>query len=180
MLWLAPGFAASRERSGSCDKKRECAERLRTGMSAYKGQNFPTALQEFQAAYAIAPDPVLLLNLGRTYFRLDQPDKALEYYLRFEGAAPNLDEETTKSLERYKAEAREALAQKAPQPPPAPSPAPVPAAPPPPPPPTPVYKKWWFWTATGIAATSVVGLGLGLGLGLKRNEMEPFGDVIWR
>src|SRR5690242_8655990 len=75
LLWLAPGFAAGKQSSGPCDKKKECSELLRAGVSAYKDQDFPVALQAFQSAYDIAPDPVLLLNLGRTYFRLDQPDK---------------------------------------------------------------------------------------------------------
>jgi tetratricopeptide (TPR) repeat protein len=136
-LWLgiflllaapAPGQAAS------CHANPECAELLARGQKESKEQSYELALTDFQAAYAKVPDPVLLVNIGRAHYRLGQPERAIEYYLRFQGAVPTPEPQLAQMLDRYMVEAR--LLHEQHQHPSSPVS--------PPPAPRPIYKKWSF------------------------------------
>lgn len=178
---LQPSIAAAGPAGELCQSDRECRKRADLAAKLYNDRKFAEALTEYQAAYDLKQDPFLLLNIGRTLFRLGRPRSAITKFELLQKNNPDLDPVTAKSLEKYMAEAKAALEaeqESAPVPPPLPQP--LITAPPPPPPPEkkPVYKQWWFWTAIGGAAVAV-GLGVGLGLGLKP-QPEPYTDFNWR
>ena len=171
-----------------CQKDPACRKHSDEGHKLYGDRKYSEALTEFQRAYDTKPEPRLLLNVGRTLFRLGRPRAALRAYEQYQKVAPP-DPDTQAKVERYIAEAKiaveaekeaappeeKALEQANAQTPPANPPG---VTPPPPEEKKPVYKKWWFWTAVGGAALAV-GLGVGLGVGLKP-KTDPFIDVIWR
>ncbi len=149
-------IGAAQAEAQTCRSDGPCSALLDSGLEAFKVPNYERALTSFEAAYALLPDPVLLLNIGRAHYRLGHPDKAVEYYLRFQGAVPNPNPEIAGTFEKYLSEARKAQAQanaardsnlK-----------------------KPVYKKWWFWTliAAGVAATATA-----VGLEVKAATSPP-------
>ena len=181
---LSEGVATRAEAASSelCHTDSACRKRADLATKLYAERRFQEALNEFQAAYEMRADPFLLLNMGRCLFRLGRPRSALAKYEQIKSLNTDLDAETARSLEKYTAEAREALEAEQRESPTAAAPAPAPAvaltAPPPPPPEKqPVYKKWWFWTGIGVVAATAIGVGLGVGL---RPKPEPYTDFVWR
>ncbi len=119
----------------SCEKSAECAAHSEKGRALYATKKYDEALTEYQTAYRISHEPLLLLNQGRCYHRLGHPQNALSYYHRYQKLVPAPEPKVREALDRY-----EAIAGK------------------------PFYKTWWFWTATGGAAAIILGVGLGVGL----------------
>ena len=159
-LLLGLAVVAARAEAQTCRSDAQCGALLDSGLSAFKIPDYPRALRNFEAAYALLQDPVLLLNLGRTHYRLGHPDKAVEYYLRFQGAVPNPNPEIAATVEKYLAEARNSQAQadaardsnlK-----------------------KPIYKKWWFWTlvVAGVAVTATA-VGLVVDRAVNQQQMSP-------
>lgn len=85
-----------------------CREHEDKGIDFSAKKDYASALVEFQAAYAQAPIPRLLINIGRSLFRLGQPKEALKYYARFSRAEPNPAPEVGEKVRRYVAEAEAA------------------------------------------------------------------------
>jgi tetratricopeptide (TPR) repeat protein len=177
------------DKSDMCQKDAACRQHSDEGHKLYSDRKYSEALTEFQRAFDSKPEPRLLLNIGRTLFRLGRPRAALRAYEQYQKVAP-ADPDTQNKLERYIAEAKIAVeAEKEAAPPdeknpdqvanPNPQTNPPGVTPPPAEEKKPVYKKWWFWTAIGGAAVAV-GLGVGLGVGLNQKKAEPFVDVLWR
>jgi tetratricopeptide (TPR) repeat protein len=94
---------------GSCARDPICLKHFTQASDSYKAQNYVEALLEFRAAYGRRPEPRILLNIGRSLFKLGQHKEALDYYQRFADMAPN-DKASQEKLEHYRAEARAALA----------------------------------------------------------------------
>lgn len=152
----------------TCRSDEQCSALLDRGQRAFKLRDYDRALKNFESAYALLSDPVLLLNIGRAHYRLGHPDKAIEYYLRFQGAVPHLDPEIASTFEQYLTEARQAQArahanasaQSSLE--------------------KPLYKKWWFWTvvvaSVAVAATAV---GLGVDWAVKQKPTAPDGAQIF-
>jgi len=185
VLLVAMGVATAKPVESS---RLEARRHYDAGLAHFNLREYPQAIEEFQAAYRLRPDPVFLYNLGQSYRLAENPDQALYFYrayVRTAPGAPNRAEvdERIAALEKLIEERRNA------PPPPAPAtaptetkPAPVPsvATPAPAPAPTeaataaptvtrtekkPVYKKWWFWT---VGAVVVAGAAVGLGVGLTQ------------
>ena len=156
-----------------CEADADCADHSEKGRALYADKKYEDALREFATAYRTQREPLLLLNLGRCYFRLGQSKVALTYYRRFQKLVPDPDDKVAESLSRYIAEAHgdgvskqpydlinvtgghEAIAGK------------------------PFYKTWWFWTVTGVATGAVI-LGVGLGVGLSQPRPPSYVDFMWR
>jgi hypothetical protein len=141
------------------DSDRQAARALLdAGTIAFRQLRYEDALENFQQAYKLTHDPLLLFNIGLTYerlFRLPEAVKALEGYLAAMPDAPN----RPAAEERIRV-MREHIDQ-------------TPAAPPPPPQPvveatpddgkdqapadrgTRVLPTWAFWS--GLGATAVLG-----------------------
>jgi len=107
-----------------CDQSEVCRVHRENGFQLYEAKNYGDALTEFEAAYATKAEPRLLLNIGRSLFRLDRPDEALQRYQQFREQSPALDAATQESLARYitEAEAAKAAQDASHKPPPAPPP----------------------------------------------------------
>lgn len=161
-LLLGLAIGATHAEAQTCRADGPCGTLLDSGLSAFKVPDYPRALTNFEAAYALIPDPVLLLNIGRAHYRLGHPDKAVEYYLRFQGAVPNPNPEIAATLEKYLAEARNAQTQAN-----AARDSPLKK---------PIYKKWWFWTLV-VAGVAVTATAVGLGVQLAQQQpMSPDKD----
>lgn len=195
-----PASAATGE--VNCSQDDACREHFKQASEYYKVKNYVEALLEFRTAYARRPEPRILLNLGRTLFKMGRPKEAIDYYQRFQTAAPN-DSASQETVNKYLEEARAALLPPAevepkkepaipaePEPPPQSPPEPPSAATPVPPaltlaasvrppaatapPPRPIYKKWWLWTLIGV---SVAGGVTGLVVGTYRRPGSANADV---
>jgi tetratricopeptide (TPR) repeat protein len=156
-----------------------------SGLAHFNLQEYQPAIDDFEAAYRLKPDPVFLYNLGQSHRLADNPERALYFYrtyLRNYAGAPNRSEveERITVLEKLIADKKNvatppdhALApEETPTPPPV-APTVVPPAQPAPSAEThsqpaatartPVYKKWWLWTIVGVvAAGAAVGIAVGV------------------
>ena len=80
MLLCASAFAA--------EPRDEARQHFDAGEAAYKRGDFETAAKEYEASYRLYPHPALLFDLGQTYRRLEQYDRAIESYRQFLRDAP--------------------------------------------------------------------------------------------
>lgn len=113
--------------------------RHENGLRLYGLRRFAEAAHEFDAAYALSPEPSLLFNLGRAWEGAGDVARAVDAYARFEAAgAPGADaSELRARIARLRASIAPAPAPVTPPPPvvvappprPAPTPAPVPVGP---------------------------------------------------
>lgn len=78
----------------------------------YHSQRYDEALKEFQAAYALRNQPVLLIHIGTTHRQLGHAKDALAAYESFLKAVPNPSADERERLDRAMAAARELLAEK--------------------------------------------------------------------
>ncbi len=67
----------------------------------YQGRRYDEALVELQAAYAVRPEPRLLLNLGHACRRLGKGEDALGYYLRYRVEMPALSAADRNATDEY-------------------------------------------------------------------------------
>jgi tetratricopeptide (TPR) repeat protein len=111
-------------------------ERERRAQSAFVAGRYQDAIELLNGLYAEFKSPVYLRNIGRSYQRLKEPDKAIaafEEYLRRDRSVKPAERQ---EVQGFIAE-MEALKRQQEATPPAPAPAVVSAPPPPPPPPPP-------------------------------------------
>jgi tetratricopeptide (TPR) repeat protein len=167
----------------------EARRHYESGLAHFNLREYPQAVEDFQAAYRLRPDPVFLYNLGQSYRLANDPDQALYFYrayLRTSESAPNRREveDRIAVLEKLMADKQklatppdQALSPDAKAPaaekPAASTPAAavVVTAPPPEPKRTPVYKRWWLWTAVGVVAA---GAAVGIGVGIASQKSATF------
>jgi tetratricopeptide (TPR) repeat protein len=164
---------------GSIDEARVQAARshYELGRVLFKENKFVEALKEFEAGYALVPQPRFLLNMGQAYRSLKQPHHAVEMYEKFLTLVPPGDPDRAQVdelLTVVRAEADKMPRPAAPplQPPPAPAPAPSASAPAttivaaPRPKQSFARRHWWLFPVVGVA---VAGLAVGLGVGLTQS-----------
>jgi tetratricopeptide (TPR) repeat protein len=153
----------------------EARKHYQRGMAHFRLREYPQAIEEFQDAYRIHPDPVILFDLGQTHRLAGAPSQALHFYRAYLSAAPEAEN-------RAEVEARIAELEKTPSAP-VPTPAPLVIAASPAPgkqlePPitveksavvgkrTPAYKRWWVWTLVGVV---VAGAAVGTAVGVTQS-----------
>jgi tetratricopeptide (TPR) repeat protein len=165
----------------------EAKQHYQSGLAHYNLQEFKAAIEEFEAAYRLIPDPVFLYNLGQAHRLSDNPERALYFYRAYLHTNPTASnrrevEGRVASLEKVLADRKSATPpEQTLTPPPVPSPekpaepkveprvepkvepAPVVASAPPEKHAKPIYKKWWLWTLVGVvAAGAAVGIAVGV------------------
>lgn len=96
--FLRPAFA---------DKK-EASRHFKLGVRLYEEQKFSEALVEFERAYELAPNPLVLYNIAATHRELSRYDESIQFYERFleEGkgsAKKTLLEKASQELEELRA-----------------------------------------------------------------------------
>jgi hypothetical protein len=108
------------------NKKAEAQQHLEAGTEAYQAKDFDKAITEFEASYALVPDPQVLYNLAQSNRLAKHPEAALENYRKFLEATP--DAPNKAAVEQRIAELqKEVDAKNAPPPPPPPVAAPPPS-----------------------------------------------------
>lgn len=138
-----------------CAQEPRCAALSADGVQRSERKDYRGAMNAFSEAYAVSPEPRLLINIGRCLYRMGQAAQALTYYRRPEVARIAQSPDVRERLERNIEEAAAAVrAEQAARP-----------APPPPPPVSlrqerPARPRW----RVGVGATELV-LGLGLSIG---------------
>ena len=158
-------------------------------MAHFNLREFAKAIESFEEAYRLKPDPVFLYNLAQSHRLLDQHERALYFYayLRTSPDAPNRSEVEGRiaTLEKVVATQKEAAkppdtalepkepASKTPvaAPTPTATETTIVRAGPAPGQKKPVYKQWWLWAIVGVAA---VGVGVGLGVGLSQQGAPSY------
>lgn len=187
-------FSVSLTRSAAAapdiDAQRDEVRRhFESGLAHFNLREYKQAIEEFQAAYRLRPDPVFLYNLGQAYRLADDPEQALYFYrsyLRTSEDAPNRREveDRIAALEKVIADKRklatppdhalppgaqknaQAAASKDTR---AAAATAGPATPAPKP--TPLYRRWWLWTAVGVV---VAGAAVGVGVGVASQKPATF------
>jgi tetratricopeptide (TPR) repeat protein len=188
---LCAGSAAAQ--TPSREARRQAEAHFRAGDDYHRRGKYDQAIDEYLAAYDLAPLPLLLYNVGQAYRLKGDKRKALSYYERYLAADPNGARATQATLH---AEAlRKAIDAEAPAPEPAPEPAPTPVPPPEPapvplptpapvhvpaaPPPPPVVEAEPRSGGGGLRAAGlvvggagVVCVGLGVYFGLQARSLS--------
>jgi tetratricopeptide (TPR) repeat protein len=168
----------------------EARKQFKRGLAHYNLEEYKEAVDAFQDAYRLHPDPAILFNLAQAHRLANNHERALYFYrvyLRSSPNAPNQAEVKGRiaDLERLMNDQKQLT-----KPPDAvvpPKETTVESAPPsvvqksaavekapaavaPAPKPTPVYKKWWLWTIVGLV---VVGGAVGAGVALGTRSSAP-------
>jgi tetratricopeptide (TPR) repeat protein len=156
------------------------------GLTSYNLSHFDEALQHFDKAYRLRPDPAFLFNIAQCQRQLDRPQDAIRSYRAYLRESPadvpnraevqRLIGEMDKVVAERQAAAQPAPAPAPPSPTPAPSLAPQPEATPsltasaPPP-----RKKsrTALWVGVGVGAAVLVGVGVGLGVYYGTSASPP-------
>lgn len=133
LLYAGVGYAGARDR---CQANRGCQKLSEQATQLAAQRRYEEALGLYQQAYQSVREPLLLINIGRCYYRLGQARKALEFYADFKKAEPSPDAEVNARLQQWQTEAQQAVdadvaaqsasATKEPPPTPAPTPEPPP------------------------------------------------------
>lgn len=107
---LGVSGVARAESSDRCQRNVACKVHSDKGVSLSERKAYAEALAEFLAAYEAEPMPRLLLNIGRSLYRLDRPQEALDYYTRYRREEHSMDAEAEQTLRRYELDALMATA----------------------------------------------------------------------
>jgi tetratricopeptide (TPR) repeat protein len=67
----------------------------RQGVEFFKQKKFADAIREFNKAYRLDPNPVLVFNMARAFEELQQYDSAIEYYRKYLEMLPDAPDRKT-------------------------------------------------------------------------------------
>lgn len=82
-------------RGASADSALQKAQKhFRQGQAYFKVGTFDKAIEEYEAAYSLAPKPGVLFNIGLCHENAGDDEKAVEFYERYLRDAPNADKAT--------------------------------------------------------------------------------------
>ncbi len=184
LLVCAPAAAGERHRSPA-------EAHYSQGMKQYTLGHFPEAIEEFEKAYDLKPEPIFLFNIAQSHRNNKNAERAMFFYRRYLEAEPRAKnraevEKRIKEMEKSLAEERERLAPPpvqpvpvAPRPPPPPpvvAPLPLPPEPPPPvaPPTTSAANPGHGLRIAGIVVGSVglAGIGAGIAFGVYQANLH--------
>ena len=83
VLTLASPLGAPTGAAAQDDERALARDAFRRGVARYSAADYQGALESFQEAYRIAPNPAVRVNMANCYERLDRPDEAIFNYERF-------------------------------------------------------------------------------------------------
>ena len=78
----ALGHAAAQDAPDAQDVAR-ARDAFRRGVARYQAADYASALESFQEAYRIAPNPAVRVNMANCYERLERPNEAIFNYEQF-------------------------------------------------------------------------------------------------
>jgi tetratricopeptide (TPR) repeat protein len=150
--------------AGEPAMKPEARAHLERGLAAYGEKDWPLAIREFRAGFAIDPRPDFLFAWAQSARLSGDCTAAIDLYQQFIATSPS--PEQSDAAEKMTARCRETLAAEAPAK--APEPAPPQAEPPPrvPPPTAPRAERAWWKDGWGASFTALGVVGLGVGIGM--------------
>ena len=170
----APNATGATPAQGGQDRTEEAKGLFNAGRAAFDAGRYPDALDYFQRAYAISGRAGLLYNIGLSYDRLREDERALAAYDQYLTLAPEAQNRV--EVETRAAAIRAALARRKPAEAAAPTPAETAAAAPPPvvataatsesapradrEPSSGLLSQWWFWVAAGVVVAGGVTAGV--------------------
>jgi tetratricopeptide (TPR) repeat protein len=82
-VWLSLSGAAAAAAGRADEAEAQARKRFTRGKQLYDEHRYREAAQEFEAGYAIVPKPGFLLNIGHSYRRAGEVEKARHYYELF-------------------------------------------------------------------------------------------------
>ena len=162
-------LVCAREGAAEPRRKQAVESHYNQGMKHYTLGHFPEAIEEFEKAYDLKPEPIFLYNIAQSHRQNKNAERAIFFYRRYLEAEPRAKnraevEKRIKDMESLFAEEKERAAAPAVQPPavaPAP-PAPVVVAAPAPIEPPPSPEKVSANPGRGLRMAGVVLSGVGL------------------
>ncbi|MBL8602338.1 MAG: hypothetical protein JNK72_10490 [Myxococcales bacterium] len=81
-LTLGPSVAAAQSTPSAADRA-EARSHFTAGVAAFQRQSWQSALEEFQAAYRLAPHPSVRINMANCYVELQRPIEALFHFEQY-------------------------------------------------------------------------------------------------
>lgn len=158
------------------DSDSAAKQHLEAGLAAYRARDYETASREFEAAFAIRPDPSLLYSWAQAQRQANQCGKALELYRRYVDSKPS-DSQVSAANAGIKL-CEDTLANAKPEPKPEPAPKPIE-------PRVEIVRRPWYSDRLGhsLVVGGVVALGIGSvflvvsGNSKQRAERAEFRDV---
>lgn len=81
-----PQFALAQSPPAEAESPAKAA--YRAGVGFFKEHQYADAIREFNKAYRLDPNPVLVFNMARAFEELKQYDSAIEYYKKYLEMAP--------------------------------------------------------------------------------------------
>lgn len=100
------GYAGTSDR---CQANRGCQKLSEQATQLAAQRRYEEALALYQRAYDAVREPLLLINIGRCYYRLGQAHKALEFYDEYKKAVPSSEPEVSARLQQWHTEAQQAV-----------------------------------------------------------------------
>lgn len=88
LLAVVTPAASARAEEAIDDPTERAAEHYRRGSELYGAGEYDRAIEEFLAAWALAPEPLLLFNVAQAYLAKGDRRMAYEYYRKYVDADP--------------------------------------------------------------------------------------------
>jgi tetratricopeptide (TPR) repeat protein len=84
--------------ASDAERKREFDRHYGAAMAAYKSADYAQAIAEFEAAYAIDAQPLLIFNIAQAFRKAGQLDQALVKYREYLERDPSAEREHVTEL----------------------------------------------------------------------------------
>src|SRR5438445_13245809 len=88
LLLGAPRWARAEESDDDAEILRMAKEHYKLGLDAFKAAKYPEAIKELKKAYLLKRLPALLINIAKTYEKLNDLDNEIYYYKKYLAEAP--------------------------------------------------------------------------------------------
>lgn len=144
--------------AGADEVREEARSHFVSGKAHFAAGRYLQAREAFEAAYAIAPFPELIYNIGRCQEELHDAAGAIASYERYlpqSAAADRIEVETRIEVLRRSQVAGAAQARRSSRP----------------------RRLLWVWTTLGVVLVAGTSLGLGLGLTVGREPALTYAPV---
>ena len=95
LLGASPAVAQSAAGGAPAGDESPAKAAYRQGVEFFKNKQFADAIREFNKAYRLDPNPVLVFNMARAFEELKQYGSAIEYYRKYLEMSPNAPDRPT-------------------------------------------------------------------------------------
>ncbi|MEO8703097.1 MAG: tetratricopeptide repeat protein [Kofleriaceae bacterium] len=95
-------------------KKQKFDQHYQSALAFYAGKKYPEAIAEFETAYEVDPQPLLIFNIAQAYRHGGQLDRALAKYRDYLAKDPAAERDRVNEIIREVERARKATATVAP------------------------------------------------------------------